>query len=80
MPVSLSIKNVPEPLLEQIRARARAHQRSLQGELLVILQEAVQPEPVRSLDAVLAEIRASGLVTPSDSVDILRRDRRRGDD
>jgi len=38
------------------------------------------PEPVRSLEAVLAEIRASGLATPSDSVDILRRDRRRGDD
>jgi len=44
---NLSIKNVPEPMLAQLRARAKQHHRSLQGELLAILEEAVHPENCR---------------------------------
>jgi len=39
--VNLSIKNVPEELARQLRERARRHHRSLQGELMAILEEAV---------------------------------------
>jgi plasmid stability protein len=38
MPVSLSIKNVPEDLAERLRERAKRNHRSLQGELLAILE------------------------------------------
>jgi plasmid stability protein len=38
---NLSIKNVPENLLEQLRERASRHHRSLQGELMALLSAAV---------------------------------------
>jgi plasmid stability protein len=38
MPVDLSIKQVPDELAERLRARARRHHRSLQGELRAILE------------------------------------------
>lgn len=37
---SLSIKDVPEPLLEAIRRRAARNHRSLQGELMALLEAA----------------------------------------
>jgi plasmid stability protein len=42
MPVTLTIKQVPDRLAEKLRARAAASHRSLQGELMVILNEAVE--------------------------------------
>ncbi len=42
---SLSIKNVPQALLEAIRRRAARNQRSLQGELMAIIAKAVAQEP-----------------------------------
>lgn len=41
MPVNLSIKNVPDVLAETLRARAERNHRSLQGELMHIIQTAV---------------------------------------
>ena len=48
MPVTLTIKQVPERLAQKLRARAAASHRSLQGELMVILTDAVaqQTPPV----------------------------------
>jgi plasmid stability protein len=43
MPVSLSIKGVPEALAERLRRRAAGNHRSLQRELLAIVEAAVQP-------------------------------------
>ncbi len=45
MPVNLSIKNVPNLLAERLRHRAEQHHRSLQGELMAILEE-VLAEPL----------------------------------
>ncbi|HJR71335.1 MAG TPA: Arc family DNA-binding protein [Gammaproteobacteria bacterium] len=39
---NLSIKNVPEGLLSQLRERASRHHRSLQGELMALLSAAVE--------------------------------------
>lgn len=39
MPVNLSIKNVPDELAERLRARAAANRRSLQSELMAILEQ-----------------------------------------
>jgi plasmid stability protein len=38
MPVNLSVKNVPDALAERLRARAARNHRSLQRELLIILE------------------------------------------
>ena len=43
MTVSLSVKNVPERVARALRARAKRHHRSLQGELLAILTSASAP-------------------------------------
>ena len=44
MPVNLSVKNVPDALAERLRERAHRNRRSLQRELLTIL-EGVADEP-----------------------------------
>lgn len=40
MPVNLSVKNVPDPLAAKLRERAERNHRSLQGELMAILEAA----------------------------------------
>ena len=49
---NLSIKDVPEPLAEALRQRAARNHRSLQGELMAIITEAVQPAATRAPGAV----------------------------
>jgi antitoxin FitA len=77
MPVTLSVKNVPDALAERLRKRAAEHHRSLQGELLAILEEAAQPS--LTIDDLAAKVRSLGLRTKSDSLAIIRaaRDGRR---
>jgi len=75
MPVSLSIKNVPDEIAEGLRARALRNHRSLQGELLAILEEAVSPGHLLSAKGVLARVRAMRLTTPDDATKIVRADR-----
>ena len=78
MPVNLSIKNAPDEVVERLRQRAERHHRSLQGELLAIIEEAVRPQRDLSAAELLAEVRLLGLHTPADSAAIIRtaRDRR----
>ena len=40
MPVNLSVKNVPDALAAKLRERAERNHRSLQGELMAILEAA----------------------------------------
>jgi plasmid stability protein len=77
MPVTLSVKNVPDALAERLRKRAAEHHRSLQGELLAILEEAAQPS--LTIDDLAEKVRSLGLRTRADSVAIIRaaRDGRR---
>lgn len=74
--VSLSIKSVPNHLAKALRARAEHNKRSIQGELLHILETAVWP---RTFDAVTLrkKLDAIGLKTPSESVAMIREDRDR---
>jgi len=75
MPVSLSIKNVPDQLADRLRERAERAHRSLQGELMAILEEAVYgPDPMTPSQA-LEEIRRLGLRTEAESVFLIRADR-----
>ena len=77
MPVTLSVKNVPKDLAERLRQRAASNHRSLQGELMAILEEAVRPK--LTIDDIAKKVKALGLRTPADSVSIIRaaRDGRR---
>ena len=75
MPVNLSIKNVPDDVAEDLRRRAARNRRSLQGELLVILEESVVPDRGLSPSELLREIRSAGLRTPSESAQFLREER-----
>lgn len=77
MPVNLSIKNAPDDIVDELRRRAERHHRSLQGELMAILEAAVRPRPALSPDEVLAEIRRMGLSSPAEAAEIVRADRDR---
>ncbi len=72
MPVNLSIKTVPDEMLRRLRGRAERHHRSLQGELMAILEEAVHDPAPLSPEDVLAEIRRLGLASPSESALMVR--------
>ncbi len=75
MPVNLSIKNVPNPLAERLRHRAEQHHRSLQGELMAILEE-VLAEPGRPAVAeVLSRVRKLGVSTADEATAMIRADR-----
>ncbi len=41
MPTNVSLKNVPDDVVEKLRAMAKRHHRCLQGELIAILEETV---------------------------------------
>jgi len=86
---SLSIKDVPEPLLEAIRRRAARNHRSLQGELMALIVQAAA-EPVtqdaaatvpatrKSIEQIAAEHRArwqQPFAAGPRAVDIIRAER-----
>ena len=49
MPVNLSIKNVPDALAAKLRERAERNHRSLQGEMMAILETVIEdPQVVRA--------------------------------
>jgi len=75
MPVNLSIKNVPDDLAEELRRRAAKNHRSLQGELLMILEESVARNRGLSPSELLKDIRSAGLRTPSESARFIREER-----
>ena len=66
MAVNLSVKNVPDDLAERLRKRAKRHHRSLQGELMTILEEATGPARP-SVDEAEKRLRALGFRTGDDS-------------
>ncbi len=75
MGVNLSIKNVPEEIAETLRKRAARNHRSLQGELMAILEESVTEEAPLTPKELLERVRAIGLRTPRESVEFIREDR-----
>jgi plasmid stability protein len=75
MPVNLSIKAVPDHIAQQLRRRASKHHRSLQGELLAILEESIQDEQIITPAELLAAVRVSGLRTPEESPKLIRKER-----
>jgi len=62
VPVNLSVKNVPDDIVERLRKRAKRHHRSLQGELMAILEQVVGPGTL-SLEEADRRINALGMKT-----------------
>ncbi len=75
MPVNLSIKNVPDKLAKRLRRRAEINHRSVQGELLTILENALGSEHRLTVSEAWERIQASGLQTPDEGTAIIRADR-----
>lgn len=75
MSVNLSIKNVPDKIAELLKMRAAKNHRSLQGELMSIIEAAVANNETMTPAELLSEIRSRGLSTPSESRDMVRDDR-----
>lgn len=76
MPVNLSIKNVPDELASLLRERAARNHRSLQGELMAIVEAAArEPQGTMTISQFRQEVRRLGLSTPSESAAIIREDR-----
>jgi len=75
MPVNLSIKNAPDEVVKRLKARAARHHRSLQGELMAIVETAAREEEAGILTPaqILARVRAAGVRSPADSVRVIRR-------
>ena len=76
MAVNLSVKDVPDELAEALRAQARANHRSLQGELMAMIEAHVGARPFCAR-RLLEDVRALGLKTPRGSVRMIRDDRDR---
>lgn len=75
MPVNLSIKNVPDELADRLRRRADAAHRSMQGELMAILEAALEDRPPMRPREVLARLKALDLRTGREAADDVRRER-----
>jgi plasmid stability protein len=76
MTVTLSIKNVPEELAQRLKERAARNHRSLQGELMAILESVAAPTPASRIDEIYAHVRASGVRTPrGEAARMVRQDR-----
>ncbi len=75
MPVTLSIKNAPDDIVRRLKERAKKHHRSLQGELLAILEEAARPQRAMNPGDVLEEVGRLGVRTRGEAVAIVRNDR-----
>jgi len=56
---NLSVKDVPDDLAEKLRQRAARNHRSLQGELMAIIERAVtEPEPQRAAPVAAPQAQA----------------------
>lgn len=69
--MNLSIKNIPENILQRLRERAKRHHRSVQGEVMTILEDAVAA-PKLSVDEVCRQVGQLGLRTGDESTAWIR--------
>ena len=77
MPVSLSIKSVPDDVARRLRERAARNHRSLQNELLVIIESAADEEECVTVDGLLSAGQQRGLTPADEATAIVRASRDR---
>jgi plasmid stability protein len=71
MPTNVSLKNVPDDIVEKLRIMAKRHHRSLQGELIAILEETVGNAKF-SIDQAESRLRELRFETGDESTAWLR--------
>lgn len=78
MSVNLSIKNVPEQMVEALRQRAERNHRSMQGEMMAILEAVLLPPqttpvgPAERTPTRIEDISRTGVRTPAEALLLLR--------
>ena len=71
MTVNFSIKKVPDELAERLRERAKGNHRSIQGELMSILEDTLAPRNL-TMEEAHRMVKALGLKTSDESTAIIR--------
>lgn len=74
---NISIKNAPDDLVVLLKERARRNRRSMQRELLAIIDNAVRGPRYLTADEVFARARALQLAPHPEAAAIVRSDRDR---
>jgi plasmid stability protein len=74
MTVTLSIKKVPEKVVKRLKRRAAMHKRSLQSELMAVLEEATSPASL-TVAELREAVRRFGPPIPGNSAKMIREDR-----
>ncbi len=72
--MNLSIKNVPEGLVDSLRRRAKANHRSLQGELMAVLEKTVASERL-TVDQARQQLAQLRFQTDDEAASMIREDR-----
>jgi hypothetical protein len=74
MTVTLSIKKVPEKLLKRLKRRAATNKRSLQGELMAVLEDVTSPARL-TVGELRKAVRRFGPPVSGNSAKMIREDR-----
>jgi len=75
---NVTVRNLDDAVVESLKKRARANNRSLEGELRQLLTDAAKPVGPADLRALAERIAAMTPDRPqTDSADLLHEDRRR---
>ena len=72
---TLTIKNVPEETVERLREQAKRHHRSMQGELMAMLEGDLDPQGTLTPDEAIERIKALGIKSGNDATRWIREDR-----
>lgn len=77
MPVTLTVKNIPDALYARLKAEAEAHRRSMNSEVIVRLESALLPRRVSAAERLARIDALRGSLGPAvfdpDEIDRLRR-------
>ena len=76
MAVNLSIRNVPDEWVEKLRERAKRNHRSLQGELLSILEETLIAQTIERLKMLIKRSDDLNIRPVSEATQMIREDQR----
>ncbi len=72
------VRNLDDSVVEQLKANAARHHRSLEAEVRSILEETARRQRLRQeIAAELAQFRARQQPNQTDSADLIREDRER---
>ena len=78
MAVDVTIKNIPPKLYEKLKARAAAHHRSVNSEVINCLDEVLNPQHVEKMLARIEELRNRVSDAPPLTDEFLRKAKEEG--